>query len=63
MGRWDIKIRDNYKRVNTEKYIIDAGFDIETEGRKLQDYYFDLISKHCKKVWGFYNGLYSRSIH
>lgn len=45
-----LKIRDNYKRVNTEKYIIDAGFDIETEGRKLQDYYFDLISKHCKKV-------------
>ena len=45
-----LKIRDNYKRVNTEKYIIDAGCDIETEGRKLQDYYFDLISKHCKKV-------------
>ena len=45
-----LKIRDNYKRVNTEKYIIDAGFDIETEGRKLQDYYFVLISKHCKKV-------------
>lgn len=45
-----LKIRDNYKRANTENYIIDAGFDIETEGRKLQDYYFDLISKHCKKV-------------
>ena len=52
-GKWAdeiLKIRDNYKRANTENYIIDAGFDIETEGRKLQDYYFDLISKHCKKV-------------
>lgn len=52
-GKWAdeiLKIRDCYKRGNTEKYIIDAGFDIETEGRKLQDYYFDLISKHCKKV-------------